>query len=281
MVGVEDDHLRRASRLAARLDDPRERVEALHERDRTGRGAAAGEQLRGRPDVRQVRPGAGPVLEQHPLGLRETENRVHRVLHGIDEARRALRMLLEADVEPDGAVERRLLIDEQVLEVVRERLQIVVAREVLLFGRPRGDGVDDAADQLLDGPLTLRRADGAAEILGDDDVRGLLRPEARDLDVALLENNGPLLVADDGGPDVPFDLVERIDPFLRKEAAVLEAGRARGRDRAYRRVRAGRFRFARPAGRTDVGSSAILHLTPPDVSPPPAPGRDPETISSV
>ena len=45
-------------------------------------------------------------------------------------------MLLEADVEPHGAVERRLLVDEQVLEVVAERLQIVFAREVLLAARP-------------------------------------------------------------------------------------------------------------------------------------------------
>ena len=40
-------------------------------------------------------------------------------------------------VEPDGAVERRLLVDEQVLELVAERLQIVFGREVLLLARPR------------------------------------------------------------------------------------------------------------------------------------------------
>ena len=46
-------------------------------------------------------------------------------------------MLLEADVEPHRAVERGLLIDEQVLQVVAERLQVVFAREVLLLARPR------------------------------------------------------------------------------------------------------------------------------------------------
>ena len=92
-------------------------------------------------------------------------------------------------VEPDRAVERRLLIDEQVLQVVAERLQVVFAREVLLLARPAGDRVDDAADQLLDAALALGRADRAAEILRDDDVGGLLRPEARDLDVALLEDD--------------------------------------------------------------------------------------------
>src|SRR4029079_6727310 len=102
---------------------------------------------------------------------------------------------------------RRLLIDEQVLQVVAERLEIVFAGEVLLPPRPHRDGVDDAADQLLDAALALRRADGAAEVLRDDDVGRLLRPEFRDLDVALLEYDVPLLVADDGRSDIPFDLI--------------------------------------------------------------------------
>ena len=97
--------------------------------------------------------------------------------------------LLEADVEPDRAVERRLLIDEQVLQVVAERLQVVVAGEVLLLARPRRDRVDDAADQLLDAALALGRPDLPAEILRDDDVGRLLGPEPGDLDVALLEDD--------------------------------------------------------------------------------------------
>ena len=68
--------------------------------------------------------------------------------------------------------------------------------------------------------LTLRsrsgRADLPAEILRDDDVGGLLRPELRDLDVALLEDDLALLVADHRRADLPFDLVERIDPAMLK-----------------------------------------------------------------
>ncbi len=74
--------------------------------------------------------------------------------------------------------------------------------------------------------LTLRsrsgRADRPAEVLRDDDVGGLLRPELRDLDVALLEDDLALLVADDGRADVPLDLVERIDALSSKEAVVLQ-----------------------------------------------------------
>ena len=183
-------------------------------------------------------------------------------------------MLLEADVEPHRAVERGLLIDEQVLQVVAERQQVVFAGEVVLPARPGRDGVDDAADQLLDGTLTLRRADGAAEILGDDDVGGLLGPEAGNLDVALLEDDRALFVADHGGADVPFDLVERIDPFLGEEALVLEPRRADGRRRSGRGVRAAGFNLARSQIRAHSG--AIVHLHPSEyVSRLPAPGSDP------
>ena len=131
-------------------------------------------------------------------------------------------------VEPDRAVERRLLIDEQVLQLVAERLQLVFAGEVLLRARPLGDRVDDAADQLLDAALALGRADLPAEVLRDDDVGRLLRPELRDLDVALLEDDLALLVADDGRADLPFDLVERIDTFPGEEPGVLKPGDVAG-----------------------------------------------------
>src|SRR3972149_5607224 len=64
-----------------------------------------------------------------------------------------------------------------------ERPQIVFAREVLLRGGPPGDRINDAADELLPAPLTLRRPERSAEVLGDDDVGGLLGPELGNLDV--------------------------------------------------------------------------------------------------
>src|SRR6185436_6428818 len=118
---------------------------------------------------------------------------------------------LEAAVEPDRAVERRLLVDEDVLEIVAERLQIVVAGEVLVGARPRRDRVDDAADELLDAAFALRRTDLAAEIFRDDDVGRLLRPGLRNLDVALLEDDVAALVADQRRAGFPLDFVERID----------------------------------------------------------------------
>ena len=74
---------------------------------------------------------------------------------------RALRPLLHADVEPDGAVEGHLLVDQQVRQLRLERLEVLVRGEVVLGGRPRRDGVDDAVDELLDALLALGRADVA------------------------------------------------------------------------------------------------------------------------
>ena len=76
-------------------------------------------------------------------------------------------------------------------------------REVVLRLRPGGDRVDDPIDQLADARLALRRAEVAAEVLADDDVRGELAPEVRDLDVLLLEDELARLVADRRGPRAP------------------------------------------------------------------------------
>src|SRR4029079_3899886 len=128
-----------------------------------------------------------------------------------------LRRRFEPAVEPHRAVERSLLVDEQVLQVVAERLKVVLRREVLLLARPARNRVHHAADQLLDRTLAPGRADLSTEVLGDDDVGGLLRPLTRELDVPLLEDQLTALVGDDRGPKLPLNLVERIHPVLRKE----------------------------------------------------------------
>ena len=49
-------------------------------------------------------------------------------LDRVDEAGRALRRGFEPAVEPHGAVEGALLVDQQVLQIVREALQIGLGR---------------------------------------------------------------------------------------------------------------------------------------------------------
>ena len=70
-----------------------------------------------------------PYLKSMPSVLASAEDRLHRVVDGVDEAGRALRVRLDADVEPDRRVERHLLLDEQVRELGAERGRVgVVAR---------------------------------------------------------------------------------------------------------------------------------------------------------
>ena len=79
MVGVQNDHLRGSSRFSSRLDDARERIEALHEAQRAGSSAAS-------PQVRiffaygrEVRARTRSPLEEHAFGLGQIEDRLERV----------------------------------------------------------------------------------------------------------------------------------------------------------------------------------------------------------
>src|SRR4029077_2150445 len=77
----------------------------------------------------------------------------------------------------------------------------------------RGDRVDDPVDDLLQRRLALGRAEGAAEVLLAEDVRGVDRPRGRHLDVALLERDGAVSIVGDAGVSaLPVDLVIGIDP---------------------------------------------------------------------
>ena len=128
VVDVENDHLRRAPGLAARLDRAGRGVGAAHEGDRPGRVAALGELLLRGAQPGEVDAGAGAAAEDDPLAPDPVEDRLHRVVHREDEAGRALRLLLEADVEPHGAVERGVLVDQDRLQLGLEGVRLVVGR---------------------------------------------------------------------------------------------------------------------------------------------------------
>src|SRR5581483_2188906 len=222
MVDVEHDHLRGAAGLATRLDRPRARVRAAHERHRAGGVAALRQLLLRRAELREVDAGAGAAAEDDALAANPVEDRLHRVVDREDEAGGALRLLLEADVEPDRAVEGCVLVDEDGLQLGLEGVALRVICEVATRGAPRDARVDDAADHLLHARLALGRAEAAAEVLLRDDVRGRLRPELRELDAALLERRA-IPAGDDGVPRLPFDLVERVAPWDGEESAHAEA----------------------------------------------------------
>src|SRR5207248_8818896 len=222
MVDVEDDHLRRAPRLAAGLDRPGGRVGAAHEADRPGRVAAFRELLLRRAQLREVEPGARAAAEDDSLTANPVEDRLHRVVDREDEARRALRLLLKADVEPHGRVERRELVDEDRLQLGLEALRLFLGREVAAVATPRADGADDASDHLLDAELALGRGHAAAEVLLRHDVRRRLRPELRELDALLLEDR-LVLAGEERVACLPLDLLEGIAPRDREQALDADA----------------------------------------------------------
>src|SRR3712207_2124445 len=140
-------------------------------------------------DPREVDPRPGAAAEDAPFLGVPVEDRLHRVLDAEDEAGAALRLLLEADVEPDGRVERRHLVQEDVGQLRLEGVAVLHGREVAALAAPVGDGARDAGDHLLDRALARRRAELAAEVLLGHDVGRVLRPGRGELDALLLERD--------------------------------------------------------------------------------------------
>ena len=224
VVHVQDDHLGRAAGGAAGLDGAGGGVRAAHEGDRAGRGAAGGQQLLGGADQREVQAGAGATLEDQPLLAVPVQDRVHRVVHREDEARGDLLGRGGADVEPDRAVEREHLVQQHPGQLVLEQGGVLVGGEVVVLPAGRAVLVHDPADQLLERPLAVVRADGAAEVLGGDDVGGVDRPGLRELHPALLEVDRAVApVGHDDVTTLPDHLVVRVLALGRPEPLDLQA----------------------------------------------------------
>ena len=210
MIDVQDHHLGRAAGLAARLDNAGKGVEALHEADWTRGRAAADKQLFRRAQRRQVGAGARAVLEEHALGLGQAKDRLHGVFDPVDEARRALRIGLDADVEPHRRIERHLLRHQQVAKFGAVVVRGFLIREVAVLHAPVGDGVGDPADELAHRALPIGRAELATEVFLHHHVRRGLAPRFRHLHIALLEDDLAALAHDAGGPHVPLDPAESV-----------------------------------------------------------------------
>ena len=209
MIHVEDHHLGGAARLAAALDHAGERVEALHEADRAGGDAAAGKRFVAAAQRGEIRARARAPLEEHALGLGQVHDRFHVVLHGVDEAGRALRLGLHADVEPHRRIEGHLLLDQQVRQLVAES----VAR----FGAwrssrpPRPSATMVSTTRPISWRTELSRSgvfELAVKIFRGDDVGRRLRPGLGHFHVFLAENHLALFVADQRRAPFPFDRVE-------------------------------------------------------------------------
>ncbi len=203
---VEDDHLGGPAGLAAALDGAGRGVGAPHEADRARGGAAALEVLDRGADLGQVDARARAALEDDALLPVPVQDGVHGVVDGEDEAGAGLLGDAgDADVEPHRRVERRLLGDQEVLELGPEGLGLGLVDEVAALDAPGGDGVGHPVDDLAQRALPLGRAQGAPEVLLGHDVGGVDGPVGGELDPELLEGDravGP--VGDAGVAPVPL-----------------------------------------------------------------------------
>ena len=190
-------------------------------------------------------------LEEHAFGLGESEDRVERVFHRVDEAGGALGLgvsgdaefdllglripvpvaavgvgldAVASDVEPDGRVEGRVLADEDVDEFVVEGGAVFGGLEVALRHSPVANGFGDAGDELADSGFALGSADLAVQIFAGHDVGGGHGPVFGDFDVLLLEDHVALGIGDLSEAEIPFDFVVGRDAGLGEEAAEGEAG---------------------------------------------------------
>ena len=194
MVGVDDHHLGGAARGAARLDRAGGAVADLEEAHQAGGLAAAGEPLAFAAQPREVRAGAGAVLEQPRLAHPQIHDPAfvdEIVIDRLDEAGVRLRMLVgrfrlrqlaglevdvevalaravdavgpvQAGVEPLRRVRRRHLHREHVDVLVEEGAGVLFRIEIAALPAPIGPGAGEPLEHLLrrmlaDAALLLRQ----------------------------------------------------------------------------------------------------------------------------
>ncbi len=133
---------------------------------------------------------------------------------------------IAAHVEPYRRIEGRLLLQQQVGELVVEDGRVVVAAEVSALDAPVANGLGHAGHQLAHAGLALRRVERAVQIFAGDDVGRRHRPVLGDLDVLLLEDDAALRVGDLRQAQLPLELVVGRDAGLGEEALEGQAGRA-------------------------------------------------------
>ena len=161
----------------------------------------------------RFRPAPEPPLKIRPSS--RYQFRIDSIVSSTDRMKQALTCCGRrgADVEPDRRVEAEHLVQQHPGQLVGEDLGVRVGGEVAAVDPGPVVGTDDPVDQLAQAGLALRGADGAAEVLAGDDVRGVHRPVRRELHAALLEVDRAVPpVRHDDVPALPLDLVVGMHP---------------------------------------------------------------------
>ena len=178
-------------------------------------------------------------------------------------------LMIEPDVEPDGRIERAVLVHAEPGQFFVENFAIFLG-EIAVLDAPIGDGAADAMDQLANGRFALGGVLLAVKIFRDDHFCGEDRPGFRHFDVVLLENDFAAVVGDFGGAFIPFDLVEGLDLRVAEDAIHFEGLgwllRSPGKlyhelhllDRLFGRLGGALRRLCRPAGAETSSSRASI-----------------------
>ena len=177
----------------------------------------------------RLRPAPEPPLKMKPSSLYQL--RIESIESSTERMKQAETCCGDGvpTLNQTGRVEREVLVHEQPGELVLEGLGVGGGREVAVVDAGLGVGLHDPVDELLEAPLADVGADGAAEVLGGDDGRGVDRPEVGELDTALLEDGlAGLPVGLDDVATLPGDLVVRVDALGAEDALDLQSALAGG-----------------------------------------------------
>src|SRR6266567_9146170 len=131
-------------------------------------------------------------------------------------------MILNADVEPDGAVERGHLVEKNVSKLGLEYLSLFLVQEILALHAPLRYRLGNSIEKLTNAGLSLAGPKASTEIFRSYNVSCGLRPERRGLNPLLLENDPAFSVGNYGVSCFPFYSVVGMDAQFRVASLVSE-----------------------------------------------------------
>src|SRR5690625_2208441 len=150
-IFIQDDHLRGATCRTTRFNRARRCVSASHERNGARCGAARrAQKFFRRADAREIKARTRTALEDHSLFAIPVQNRVHRVIHVQDEARRYLLRRTSSDVERHGRTTRKDLMKQHVGQLMLKYFSLLIGVEISVFFTGLGVCQYHAVDELLE-----------------------------------------------------------------------------------------------------------------------------------
>ena len=231
--------------LAAGFDDVGHLVIHLQEGERPAGTPPAAEFLPAGTYGTEVRARAGAVLEEHRFAVRQPHDAFHVVLHRLDEAGAALRVLvlrarslglaglaivkpiaprriladfvlmIKTDIEPHGRIESPILIHAQPGQFIEKNLPFGLA-EITVAHAPIGNGPAHAVNQLADRRFPFAGVLFPVKILRDHDFGGQDGPGLGHFDIFLFKNDLAAVIGDFGRAFLPLNLIERFDVGIAK-----------------------------------------------------------------